>query len=205
MTFGKRQLLIGALVVALGAAVYLNWQFSGTQPVSAEPEESSSVSKQLGQTVYVNTEISDAPKEEVSTESSVTLQSSSEVSRPRNSKLSDEQQEFFDNAVRERSQANETALNGLKEIIEAADNSDHAKLEAVEAADVLTNLIKAEVNAEAEIKTKGFDECMVSVNNGNCTVIVTEQGLNDATVITIKDIINRQLAIDFDKITITSI
>ena len=27
MAFGKRQLVLAALVVALGAAVYLNWQF----------------------------------------------------------------------------------------------------------------------------------------------------------------------------------
>ena len=31
MTFGKRQLVIASLVVALGAAVYLNWQFSEPQ------------------------------------------------------------------------------------------------------------------------------------------------------------------------------
>ena len=29
MGIGKRQLVLAALVVALGAAVYLNWQFSG--------------------------------------------------------------------------------------------------------------------------------------------------------------------------------
>ena len=29
MAFGKRQLVLAALVVALGAAVYLNWQFTG--------------------------------------------------------------------------------------------------------------------------------------------------------------------------------
>ena len=59
MTFGKRQLMIGALVAALGTAVYLNWQFSGVQPVSVSgADESSSISKQLGQTTYVNTELS---------------------------------------------------------------------------------------------------------------------------------------------------
>ena len=29
MSFGKRQLILAALVVSLGAAVYLNWQFGG--------------------------------------------------------------------------------------------------------------------------------------------------------------------------------
>ncbi len=59
MTFGKRQLLIAAMVAALGTAVYLNWQFSGVEPVSVNDDKQSvSVSKQLGQTTYVNTEVS---------------------------------------------------------------------------------------------------------------------------------------------------
>ena len=33
MTFGKRQLVIASLVVALGAAVYLNWQFSDSENI----------------------------------------------------------------------------------------------------------------------------------------------------------------------------
>ena len=28
MSFGKRKIILASLVVALGAAVYLNWQFS---------------------------------------------------------------------------------------------------------------------------------------------------------------------------------
>ena len=82
MTFGKRQLLVGALVVALGAAVYLNWQFSGAQPVAVTEE--SSQSKELGQTVYVNTEVSgETDAKTVNTESS---DQSSEVSAAETSK-----------------------------------------------------------------------------------------------------------------------
>ena len=57
MTFGKRQLVIAALVAALGAAVYLNWQFTGNTPAAVTQAEESS-EKQLGQTTYVNTEVS---------------------------------------------------------------------------------------------------------------------------------------------------
>ena len=35
MAFGKRQLVLAALVVALGAAVYLNWQFSDNRDLLA--------------------------------------------------------------------------------------------------------------------------------------------------------------------------
>ena len=61
MTFGKRQLMVAAMVAALGTAVYLNWQFSGVEPVSVNDTSTSiSTSKQLGQTTYVNTEVSNA-------------------------------------------------------------------------------------------------------------------------------------------------
>ncbi|MFR1479586.1 MAG: hypothetical protein ACLSB9_29800 [Hydrogeniiclostridium mannosilyticum] len=35
MGFGKRQLILAALVVALGTAVYLNWQFTGNDDLLA--------------------------------------------------------------------------------------------------------------------------------------------------------------------------
>ena len=64
MTFGKRQLMVAAMVAALGTAVYLNWQFSGVEPVSVtDSQPSESVSKNLGQTTYVNTEVSGAKSE----------------------------------------------------------------------------------------------------------------------------------------------
>ena len=41
MKFGKKQLVLASLVLALGAAVYLNWQFAGTNklPISDSSSE----------------------------------------------------------------------------------------------------------------------------------------------------------------------
>ena len=39
MKYGKRQLILASLVLALGAAVYLSWQFAGTG-VQVEEESS---------------------------------------------------------------------------------------------------------------------------------------------------------------------
>ena len=52
MEFGKKQLVLASLVLALGAAVYLNWQFAGTQ-YSAGGDTSSETS-QLGAAQLVN-------------------------------------------------------------------------------------------------------------------------------------------------------
>ena len=215
MTFGKRQLVIAAMVTALGTAVYLNWQFSGVEPVSVNDTPSSiSTSKQLGQTTYVNTEVSNAEsskkpessktessKTEKETQSSKVKQTVSESK----SNLTKEQQEYFSSERAKRSQSQDKATEALTDIIESASSSETAKKDAIKIAEKLADNIKAESDIEAEIKTKGFAECLVSINNNNCTVIVSKGNLNEATAITVKDIVYRHANIDFDKITVTEI
>ena len=53
MAFGKRQLVLAALVVALGAAVYLNWQFSDNRALLATNTVTTS-QKELGEAQSVN-------------------------------------------------------------------------------------------------------------------------------------------------------
>ena len=53
MAFGKRQLVLAALVVALGAAVYLNWQFTGDTGGLVEAGGTAS-EKSVGEAQLVN-------------------------------------------------------------------------------------------------------------------------------------------------------
>ncbi len=201
MTFGKRQLLVGALVVALGAAVYLNWQFTNTQPVAVS--ETAADTKELGQTVYVNTEVSGQTAKKAENSQPAEKSSKNTQTKAASAAVSSAQMDFFTSERQQRQSARDDAVSALAELIEAADTSEQARKEAMAAAEALSKNIKAESDMETEIKAKGFADCLVSVNNGNCTVIVPEDGLNEATVVTIKDIVNRQSGIDFDKITIT--
>lgn len=57
MAVGKRQLVLATLVVALGAAVYLNWAFSGNggnAKLPATQAVASGTDRQYGQTLLVN-------------------------------------------------------------------------------------------------------------------------------------------------------
>lgn len=202
VTFGKRQLLIGALVVALGAAVYLNWQFSsGTSRV--EVSETAAQTKELGQTVYVNTEVSGQVKK---TASQSSQQDSGSAQSSSQKETSDTKQSFDDPFYEERQKrqsARDEALSALEGIAEAVNSSESARTEAVKAVEKLSLTIKSESDMETEIKSKGFSDCFVSVNNENCSVIVPQEGLDEAAAVTIKDIVNRQSGIGFDKITIS--
>lgn len=207
MTFGKRQLMVGALVVALGAAVYLNWQFSGTKPGEVAESAQTSSEKQLGQTVYVNTEISEGAKADTS--AAVDDANKTKAAEAKKAKetaalnMDTDTNDYFSSERKKRTQSHDEALKSLQDIVQADDSSGTAKQEAVKALEKLTSAIKAESGIEAEVCTKGFRDCIALINNGTCTVIVPSAGLNDATAIAIKDIVNRQSGIGFDKITVT--
>ena len=61
MSFGKRQIILASLVVALGAAVYLNWQFS-SNPNFLETIGISK-GKELGEAQYVNKQVEEQPQD----------------------------------------------------------------------------------------------------------------------------------------------
>lgn len=199
MTFGKRQLVIAALVVALGAAVYLNWQFSGNDPVAVAGTEESST-KQLGQTTYVNTEVtsSEASKSGNKEESSTKTTDKTKAVAAESEEISGH---FADERTK-RAQSDAKAVETLSDIIEAASSSESAKKEAVSAAEELAKNIKAQSDTESEIKSKGFEDAFVSINNNNCNVMVYGGKLDDVSALAIKDIVNRQAGIAFDKITV---
>ncbi len=200
MTFGKRQLVIAALVVALGAAVYLNWQFSGNDPAAVAGTEESST-KQLGQTTYVNTEVtsSGSSKSESKNEES---SKTTDKTKPAAAEDADISGHFADERTK-RSQSDAKAVETLSDIIEAASSSENAKKEAVAAAEELASNIKAQSDIESEIKSKGFEDAFVSINNNSCNVLVYGGKLDDASAIAIKDIVNRQAGTAFDKITVS--
>ena len=194
MTFGKRQLVIAAMVVALGTAVYLNWQFSGTDPVSMKTNEEST-EKQLGQTTYVNTELKN-------TDTSKKTAQLTDETKAVNADETKITAGHFSAERTKRDESNSKATEALSDILESASSSEAAKKDAVTAAEKLAKTIKAQGDIENEIRLKGFEDAFVSVNNDSCSVYVYKGKLDDASAIVIKDIVNRQLGTAFEKITV---
>lgn len=202
MTFGKRQLVIASLVVALGAAVYLNWQFSGNDPIAVSDTKESSY-KQLGQTTYVNTELDNVQPKKTTAESSTPKLT--DTTKAVNADESAVDTGHFAAERKKRSQSDSKAVESLSEIIESASATESAKKEAVAAAERLAKCIKAQSDIESEIKVKGFEDVLVLINNESCNVSVFGGTLDDAAAIVIKDIVNRQGGISFEKITVAQV
>ena len=174
---GKRQLVMAALVMALGAAVYLNWQFSGDQQLLATDALSSE--KEMGTAQLVNGE---AEKTDASAK--------------------DDNESVFTQAKLSRQKARDQAVEMLEEILKDAESSDSAKKEAVEQpAEIAQNVLK-ENNIENLMKAKGYPDCVAVIQNGECSVIVSGTLENESDAVVIRDIVVGQTSFAPDKIKI---
>ena len=178
MKIKKQHILVSALVLALGAAVYLNWQFSGTPLISA-------TSKELGAATYVSNEAK-ATTDEVQTTSLSDLTPEAKIAKART----------------ERTQAQDKAMQEAKNILELSDSSEQAKAEAVKAASEIEKRILAQSNIEGILSAKGYNNAMCYASDSGCTVTVMSKDLQDGSPLIIKDAVMSQLDVAFNDIVI---
>lgn len=185
MKLHRRQLILTSLVLALGGAVYLNWHFSDDKGLSAtdilQPQ------KELGEARYVN--------------SSKTSDETDDIEPVMN--MSEGTKEYFAKAKMERQKTRDEATDIIKKTLSEGSSDEQIKSSAARQIEEMAKTIQQESNIENLIKAKGFGECIVFMQNGECSIIVNPGSLNDSSVITIRDIVSGQSGIPFDKIKIT--
>lgn len=202
MKFGKRQLVLAALVVALGAAVYLNWQFADNG--SLIQQTSANANKEIGQAQFVNNSTDSSVSKDKNTSSYTSSSSSKDTSRKK-TQPSEDALAYFAQVKVERQKTHDGAVDLAKEVLESADSSDEAKKEAVNKAAEIAKNMEQETNIESLIKAKGFTQCLAFIQNGECSIVVCKGELNDDGIIAIKDIVTGQSGIEFDNIKITEV
>lgn len=182
MKLQKRHIVLCALVMALSAAVFINWRFQ-------DPNEDhlGKVSKELGAATYVNADV--ATGDEVA---SVSKQISS-------------QDEYFAKAVMEREQAQDKAIETAQETVKLSESSDEARKMAVEQLSKLEDNIVKQSNIESILRGKGYPSCLCFISEDSCTVSVAKDNLKENTPLVIKDAVLSQLKIDFNNITIIEV
>lgn len=181
MGFRKKQVILAALVLALGTAVYLNWQFSSNQDLI--DDNSIMSTKELGEAQFVNS----TPEQS---------EDKKEAEEPKSSS------EYFSKAKSTRQKARDEATDMIKEILEDAKSSEQAKSEAIKQASAVAKNIEQEANIESLIKAKGIADCLAFIQNDECSVVVGGESLNENLAVAIKDIIAGQGGISPDKIKI---
>lgn len=192
MLIKRRQLVMATMVIALGAAVFVNWYFTkphikDTKQSNATVQASEADVVNLGDAEFVN---------------GTTSKDSKNKKKDTKKKTSDE---YFAEAKLNRDKAHDKAMNNLNKIISNKNSSKSAIDKASDDLTILTNTIKQEADTENLIKAKVKSKCIVAINAEKVEVVVEKKVLNANMIMQIKDIIMKQCKASPDNITIVEV
>ncbi|MBC8584201.1 SpoIIIAH-like family protein [Youxingia wuxianensis] len=180
MIIGKKQIILASLIVGLGIAVYVNYQF-------AQADGDLTATNALGEEKsYGDAQLVDAQGNTID---------------------ASDGEAYFAEAKLTRERSRDEAVETLAQMMQEADVDPDIKAEMSLKAVELAKSIETEGKIENLIKAKGFDECMVYYDTENVDVVVkTEgEGLGTDQVAQMKDIIIKETSIPVENISIVEI
>lgn len=191
MIIKKRQLLLATLIIALGAAVFVNWYYtrpevesagtSGITETTTLPEAEQGAN--LGDARYV-----------ISTDTA--LEDAAAQAKAN---------EYFAGAKLRRQTAHDEAAEALNDVIKDGNSSAEAVEKASDALKGLTDCMTLESDIENLITAKVGCENLVILNGGNAEIIVENGSLDDVTVVQIKEIAVKHSGYPVENVTIIEV
>ncbi|BED91952.1 MAG: spoIIIAH-like protein [Candidatus Improbicoccus pseudotrichonymphae] len=187
----RRQIVLASLIFALGAAVYLNWQFSPKYNELANESNTSSEVKYVDGPANYNDDNNE--KQELNS-------------------IRVHNDDYFENAKKNREFAYKQSLETIKAALNDLNNIDDKtklKLENQYSEMVKINQIQADI--ENLVIAKGYKKCVAIVQNGECHVIASLENFdriseNDSNkhVIRLKNIVQSCTGFGNDKIKVVT-
>lgn len=202
MKYGKRQLILASLVLALGAAVYLNWQFAGT---GVQVEESSAeTSSALGAAQLVNNNYVETVSDGVESTAGEVSEPDAEATQGEASEAAAPAAERLSDARMTRQTARDEAVEMLEDILNDAEADSAVKEAAVSEASAIAQNILKETNIESLVAAKGFSECVAYINDNTCTIVVNGDMEDAQNALIVRDIAAAETGFSADQIKIIS-
>ena len=192
MSVWKRNAVVVAIVLFVGAAVYLNWSYSREAAATDGTGKNDGSGKLLGQAALVN------GKEDASASASPSADPSAQPS------AAGENTGYFASARLNRQQARDSALQLLQQA--AADASAQQDMidEANASIQAMAALTMSEAQVENLVTAKGYGDCVCFINDSSASVVVssTENGLSENDVTKIMEIVKEETGLSADKIKV---
>lgn len=190
MKLWKRNAVVAAIVLFVCVAVYLNWSYG---------QENDATGKLLGQATLVGSTTTKDPLLMTSE-----TPDTSETPAPAESEAAHTSTGYFASARLNRQQARDNALSILRETMESETAQESAKLEAGASIEALANATMSEAQIENLVIAKGFADCVTFISEGGVSVVVsaTEEGLQDADVAKIAEIVTGETGVPMSQISI---
>ena len=204
----SRQATAAVMVLALGAAIYLNWSFAREAPQDVT----------AGQTQAAVETAADAAPVLDPLEAQTAAAAQSGEDEPAANKNYGEAQlvsvsqdtgaEFFEQARLSRRHARDEALEALNDALKDTNVSEEEQKALTTRLSTQVNNITLETKLETLIKSKGFADCVVNLEGekANVTVMTENDALTAAEVTQIRDALMNQCAgLDAKDITIVEV
>lgn len=186
------------LTLAMGGAVYLNWNYA-----RALPAEAQTVSAAAKETAAVTDPFLPAAADADAGNTAKNYGEAQLVSVVKDAGTS-----FFESARLSRDKARDEALETLKKALKNAKLTNEEKNALTEKLSAQVSSITAAAELESLIKAKGFADCLVALDETGASVtVMTETGtLNGDQVARIRDaVLNRCPQLSAQQLTIVEV
>lgn len=179
--FGKKQWILAVMVLVLGAAVYLNYYVAANVPTTTGVQSGTTATtaptsqEVLGESQFVNNTAATQPTD------------------------------YFVSARQSRQDARNQALDIIKDTLQDAGVDAASQQEVIAAAATVASAVEQEDAIESLIKAKGFEDCVVYIEEDRCYVAVKAAELAEAQTLQILQIVTSQSSIDADNVSIVAV
>ena len=213
--FKKSEIAIYAISLMLVAAGYFNYSTFNQKTEETYSEDVGNISEQyanVGDAVLVsnnetenvtdenNTSAQNTENNTAAETNTKTISPSSETTETKTENETD----YYANAKLNRDKMYAEMISNYEKIINNQNASEAQKSIATQEITKLNNTKNAIMISENLIGTKGFDNCVILVNDGSVNVVVNVQGgLNKENVAKLQNIVSRELKVEIDNIHIT--
>ncbi|MFR8665218.1 MAG: stage III sporulation protein AH [Oscillospiraceae bacterium] len=192
----KRQLTILTLILALGVAVYLNWEYAKTDSPFALPTQTQAEDDAL----LANAQAEDTPVMEALPDKNYGEAQLVSVSE-------DSSDQYFETARLTRTKTRDEALDKLQQSLKATGLTEEEKAQLKDTLSSTISNISLESDIENLVKAKGFADCVVFVDGEKVDLAVKTgaEGLSKNEVAQLRDIILGKVQTSAQNISIVEV
>ena len=201
----RKKLTLMTLVVALGVAVYLNWEYAKTGMSDYGITTGASAQSSVSDTVQTAAEPDALAMGSESDSQPLADKNYGEAQLV--SLSSEEVSEYFDEARLTRTKTRDEALDTLQKSLKNAKITDEEKKALTEELSGIITSIAAEGEIESMIKAKGFIDCVAFLDGDKANIAVKTQSdaLTKSEVAQIRDIVMSKSSISAQNITVVEV
>ena len=184
--YWKRNAVIAALVIFVGAAVVLNWRYNNSvSKVDSEYAEAEDSGKLLGESTYVSVQEDGAADE--------------------NAVYGED--DYFSTVRLSRQKARDAAVALLEEALDLTNLTAEETADTSQALEAMANVTMTESTIEGIIMSKGFEDCVAFAGDGDISIVVPEPegGLTVNDVAKITDVVVSELGYTSENIKIVGV